>query len=512
MHRSAADTLTLPTATAVSTSSYDRKRAFEVTPEPPSEHVSGEVDPLTAPVGELFVIQQHHATRFHHDLRLEMKNNGTPVLVSWAVPKGLPRRRGERSLAIHTEDHPMGYATFAGTIPEGSYGAGEVRIFDTGTYHLVERNEERLTFRLEGERLAGVYHLVQTGMADGKEQWLAIMSEDLRPDGDQPPPAEPMLATLTDMAFDDPDWGFEPKWDGIRAIATCAGETRLISRNGRDITAAYPELQNLHQQVVALEAMLDGEIVAFEGGVPSFQRLQQRMHVRDQRRVEQMARKIPVSFIVFDLLYMDRTDLTSRPLVERREMLEEAIVLSGNIQVSPLIEGDGTALFRAASDQGMEGVLAKRLSSRYRPGARSRDWLKIKVKFDADVVVVGWTEGEGRRAGTLGSLVMAVYDSGDLRYVGNVGTGFDRHSLADALDRLQQLEETGPPFPSEVLGSRPELQRAHWVEPVLVAKVEHRQLTDAGRLRAPSFQGFRADKEPEECTIEHLLAETGSGA
>jgi bifunctional non-homologous end joining protein LigD len=318
-----------------------------------------------------------------------------------------------------------------------------------------------------------------------------------------------MLATLVPETFDDPEWGFEPKWDGIRALAVCEEETRLISRNERDITVAYPELHRLHEQVVALDAILDGEIVAFDNGVPSFQRLQQRMHLRDQRRVEEMTRRIPVAYIVFDLLYLDGRDLTGEPLAERRQILVETIVPSEQIQISPMTEGSGKALFQAAADQGLEGIMAKRLASLYLPGARSRDWLKVKLSFDADVVIVGWTEGGGNRAGTLGSLVMAVYDGEDLRYVGNVGTGFDRHSLADALERMKALEETRPPFPSDTLRSRPELRQAHWVAPSLVARVEHRQLTSAGRLRSPSFQGFREDKTPEECTYDHLVAEAG---
>ena len=491
----------------MSTSSYDERRDFETTPEPPPEHLTGDVDPLTAPVGDSFVIQQHHATRLHHDLRLEMLNQDVPVLVSWAVPKGLPRRKGERHLAIRTEDHPMGYATFSGTIPEGEYGGGEVRIFDHGTYEMVGRSEDRITFRLEGERLAGIWHLVHTGEKDGKDQWLAIMSEDQRPPGDRRPPAEPMLATLTDEAFDDPGWVFEPKWDGIRAIAICDEETLLVSRNDRDITVAYPELHSLHDQVVALEAMLDGEIVAFDEGVPSFQRLQQRMHLRDQRRIEQMTKRIPVVYVVFDLLYLDGKDLTARSLEERRRLLNEIIVPADTVLTSPVTPGDGVALFEAAKGQGLEGIMAKRLSSRYQPGSRSRDWLKVKVTFDADVVIVGWTEGEGRRAGTVGSLVMAVYDGDELRYVGNVGTGFDQASLADAMERLGGLEETEPVFPSDVVNSRPELRQAHWVTPSLVARVEHRQLTSAGRLRAPSFQGFREDKGPEECTFDQLVPE-----
>ena len=485
-------------------STYDEKRAFDNTPEPPGEHTAPDVDPLTAPVGRQFVIQQHHATRLHHDVRLEMMNPEVPVLVSWAVPKGLPRRRGLGHLAIRTEDHPMGYATFTGSIPQGEYGGGEVRIFDEGEYEIVDRNEERLTFRLDGERLAGIWHLVHTGPKDGKDQWLAIMSQDLRPPGDEPPASKPMLATPTAKAFDDPEWGFEPKWDGIRAIAVCAEDTRLISRNDHDFTVAYPELHALHDQVVALDAMLDGEIVAFDGGVPSFQRLQQRMHLRDQRRVEQMALLVPVAYMVFDLLWIDGRDLTVQPLAERRRILEEALVPSQRIQISPMVEGDGVALFAAAAEQGLEGIMAKRLSSIYQPGTRSRDWLKVKITFDADVVIVGWTEGEGQRLGSFGSLVLAVYDGGELRYAGNVGTGFDRGTLQGVLDRLHALDQSERPFPREVLRSRPELRRAHWVTPSLVARVEHRQLTSAGRLRSPSFLGFREDKDPKECTLAQL--------
>ncbi|MFZ0013084.1 MAG: non-homologous end-joining DNA ligase [Acidimicrobiia bacterium] len=491
----------------VEKSEYDDKRNFDVTDEPPAEHLD-DVDPLTAPPGEVFVIQQHHATALHHDVRLEMQSGETPVLVSWAVPKGLPRRRGDRHLAIRTEDHPMGYATFSGTIPEGEYGGGEVRIFDHGTYEMVERSDDRLTFRLHGDRLAGKWHLIHTGPRDGKDQWLALMSEDLRPEGEAMPPPDPMLATLAPEAFDDPAWAFEPKWDGIRAIAICDDQTGLISRNERDISIAYPELARIHDRVVALEAMLDGEIVAFEEGIPSFQRLQQRMHLRDQTRIDRMAVQIPVAYMVFDILYLDGRDLTGLPFDERRQILREVIVPSPVVQISPVTESDGVALFTAAARQGLEGIMAKKRSSVYRPGARSGDWLKVKVTFDADVVIVGWTEGEGRRSGSVGSLVMAVYEGDDLRYVGNVGTGFDRRSLADAMERLGDLDGSSSPFAADVVRDRPELRRAHWVEPALVARVEHRQLTDSGRLRAPSFQGFRQDKAPRDCTWEQIYRET----
>jgi bifunctional non-homologous end joining protein LigD len=469
-----------------------------------------DVDPLIAPPGLIFVLQQHHATRLHHDFRLEMMNGEVPVLVSWAVPKGLPRRRGDRHLAIRTPDHSMEHANFSGSIPEDEYGGGQVRIFDHGAYEIVERSEDRLTFNLEGERLNGVWHLIFTDHKDGKEQWLAMMREDRRPDPEPRPSLEPMLATLASEPFDDQAWGFEPKWDGIRALAVCDEGTRLVSRNEHDVTVAYPELHRIHEQLVALDAILDGEIVAFENGVPSFQRLQSRMHLRDEKQIGQMAKSIPVAYMIFDILYLDGKDLTGLPLGDRQQLLTEVVVPTDHVQVSPVVPESGTALFSAASEQGLEGIMAKRLTSNYQPGVRSRDWLKVKVTFDADVVIVGWTDGEGRRAGTLGSLVMAVYDAGGLRYVGNVGTGFDRRSLDDALDRLGALEDTVPPFGSDVVRSRSELRRTHWVVPSLVATVEHRQLTGAGRLRSPSFKGFREDKEPEECTYDQLVAEAGS--
>jgi bifunctional non-homologous end joining protein LigD len=330
------------------------------------------------------------------------------------------------------------------------------------------------------------------------------MSKDERSPRTEPPDPAPMLATLVAEAFDDPGWGFEPKWDGIRAIAVCNTETTLITRNAKDVTPAYPELQSLHDSLVALEAMLDGEIVAFEDGRPSFQRIQQRMHLRDPDKVGRMAKSTPVVFMAFDILYLDGRDLTGEPLRERRRLFEEVLVPNDTVQMSPMVEGAGTALFAAAEEQDLAGILAKDLESKYEPGARSRSWLKVKVTFDADVVIVGWTEGSGRRSGTLGSLVMAVYDGDELRYVGNVGTGFDRSSLDDALDRLQALGEADPPFSPQLMRSTRELRGAHWVPPVLVAKVEHRQLTSAGRLRAPSFQGFRDEKAPADCTYDQL--------
>lgn len=486
---------------------YEAKRQFDQTPEPAGTSVERDVDPLTAPTGDSFVIQQHYATRLHHDVRLEMLNGDTPVLVSWAVPKQLPRDRGEKHLAIRTEDHPFEYGSFEGSIPEGNYGAGEVRIFDRGTYEMLERTEDRITFRLDGERLRGRYHLVKTDVEEGREQWLALLSEDMRPEAQERPPLRPMLATLAGHSFDDPAWSFEPKWDGIRALASCDAETRLVSRNGNNVTAGYPDLQSLHERLVALDAILDGEIVAFEDGRPSFQRLQGRMHVRDPKRLERLARQIPVVFMVFDLIYLDGVDLTGETFTDRRRRLEEVVVTSDQLQLSPVVAENGQALFAAAREQKLEGIVAKRNGSVYEPGKRSRSWLKVKLVYEADVVIAGWTEGEGRRAGSIGSLVMAVFDGDDLRYVGNVGTGFDSAALDAAADLLAPLESAAAPFPGETMRSNRELRGAHWVEPELVATVEHRELTGAGKLRAPAFKRWRDDKEPGECTFDQLRPE-----
>lgn len=352
----------------MSESTYDRKRSFESTPEPPGEH-AGDVDPLAAPVGSGFVVQQHHATALHHDVRLEMMNGDIPVLVSWAVPKGLPRRRGERHLAIRTEDHPMKYATFSGSIPEGEYGGGEVRIFDHGSYELVGRTDDRLTFRLLGGRLAGVWHMVHTGPMNGKDGWLALMSKDEREDPEAWPVAEPMLPTASDQSGDEEGRGYEPKWPGMRVLARCTDGTHLYNSAGKEISGTFPDLARLHDRVVALDAMVDGVIVAFADGRPSPGRL-------DETMASDSEVQVPIAYLLFDLLYLDGRDITDRPLRERRELLEELIVPSDRVQLSPLTEGNGAALLSAVADQGFDGVVAKRLDSRYQPGPTD-DWLEI---------------------------------------------------------------------------------------------------------------------------------------
>lgn len=489
---------------------YRDKRTFDRTPEPQPE-VDGNVDPGTAHAGERFVIHQHHARRLHFDLRLEMFNGTVPVLVSWAVPKNLPLVPKEKHLAVHVEDHPYDYGFFSGAIPAGEYGAGEVRIFDEGTYELVEQEPGKLTFRLAGDRMKGVWHLIRTKRNEGRD-WLVWLRHSERPDPDPLPPLEPMKATPATEAFEDAGWLFEPKWDGIRALAICSGDqTMLMSRNHNDITATYPELHNVHTRIVAIDGIIDGEIVALTEGRPSFERLQGRMNLQNERDIKRAMAEIPVSYIAFDVLYLDGRSLLAEPLEKRKELLEKIVVTTDRLQVSPVTPGDGTTLAEAARAARLEGIVAKKLGCPYRPGKRVRDWLKIKVVHEADVVIGGWSTGEGARAKSFGSLLVGAYEDGDLRYLGSVGTGFTDKTLGQVLELLRECETDECPFAGGAAAVRSagrfgRVRDPRWIHPDLVAKVEFRELTAGGRLRAPSFKGLRSDKPPEECLFADVEA------
>lgn len=316
------------------------------------------------------------------------------------------------------------------------------------------------------------------------------------------PRIAPMMAVPIDEPFDDQAWGFEPKWDGVRAIAEIVdGRVRMWSRNGNDISAAYPEIQELGTSLPA-GTVVDGEVVAFRDGLPSFERLQQRMHLRDARRISQVAVENPVVYMIFDLLSDAGVDLTRLPLSERRARLEDLITPSQHVQISPMTVENGEALFAAARKQHLEGIVAKRLDSVYLPGRRHPDWRKIKVVHEVDAVVVGWRPGSGGRASGLGSLVVALYDGGDLHSIGSVGSGFDQRSLRAMEELLELVASDEPPLPTGTIQDSGEV---HWVRPELVAVVEYREVTSGGHLRAPVFKGMRSDKSPSDCTIDQLV-------
>ncbi len=479
---------------------YRAKRDFALTSEPPPE--ADQTDDGVGPdadgtvEGARFVLQHHLATRLHHDLRLEREG----VAVSWAVPKGLPDVRGVKHLAVQTEDHPISYMTFEGEIPRGEYGGGPVRIWDSGTYRLREWEDGSVKMLLHGRRHRGEWHLFRT---DG-DQWLIVRADDPAPGElpDDPPQLEPMLATAVTEPFDDPGWVFEIKWDGVRVIAVVErpgrggdGWTRLTSRAGNDVTGGYPELKELWQRVLARNAVLDGEIVAFDSsGRPSFQRLQTRMHLRGEADVARAAQRNPVTYVVFDLLAVDGELLCDRPLEERLELLDDLVIPGDGVHISERFRGEGVALYAAATQQGLEGIMAKRLTSRYRPGARSRDWRKIKVRHTCDVVIGGWLPGEGGRGGDLGALLVGWYEDGRLVFGGRVGTGFDTAERRRLLERMAEVGDLGASPFEDV----PRLPPPRWVRPVLVCRVEYSELTDGGRLRAPSYKGL-VEADPSEC-------------
>jgi bifunctional non-homologous end joining protein LigD len=490
---------------------YAAKRDFGRTPEPSGEDAAPaeaaapadeeearpaglrEVAPLEP--GRRFTIQQHHARRLHHDVRFERDG----VLVSFAVPKRLPEEPGVKHLAVNTEDHPLDYLTFSGTIPAGEYGGGEVRLFDLGSYEPLEVADGKLTVRLHGSRYRGAeFHFFRTRDRD----WLVILGGKVSLPQPAPPPTYlPMMASLTAEPFDDDGWQFEVKWDGHRCLANLGRATRLTSRTARDMTGQFPELIDLHRQLAARNAVVDGEIVALDRyGRPSFERMQDRFH----RHPEELARnkgRVPVQFIAFDLLWLDGQPLLDLPLTERRARLQEVLVETRDVRLSQVVHGRGVDFFEQARGLGLEGVVAKRSASPYRPGTRSHDWRKIKALRRQDCVVVGWTPGQGQRGPTLGSLLLAVSDGGRLRYAGNVGTGFTQAFLAELLPSLVEREVAKPAFEGA-----PRVRGARFVRPELVCEVEYLKWTDDGKLRAASFKGLRPDKPPGDCVREDPVA------
>ena len=478
------------------TATYDAMRDFGKTPEPAGGTEAPAAD------GPRFVIQHHLATRLHHDVRLE--RGGT--LRSWAVPKGLPDVPGVRHMAVPTEDHPMGYLTFEGEIPQGEYGGGPVRIWDTGTYETVEWRPDKVTFTLRGRRHRGTWHLFRFG---SDKEWMVTRRDEPVDVPPPPPQLRPMLAGTRDAPFDDPAWLFEVKWDGIRVVATVrrpgGGEdpsTALVTRAGNDVTAAYPELWPLWERVLARNAVLDGEVVALGAdGRPSFERLQERMHVRDADHVQRLRRRLPVTLVVFDVLAVDGEALVDQPLEERLARLGDLLVPGTAVIRSEPVREHGCALYAAVEAQGLEGIVAKRAASRYLPGKRSQDWLKIKVRRPGRVVIGGWLEGHGGRSGDLGSLLVGAYDDGGaLRYAGRVGTGFDGAERARLLARLGPLEVDRSPFDDDV----PKEPGRHWVRPELVCAVQFGEVTSAGRLRAPAYGGLVPDADPRACRCDDL--------
>jgi len=469
---------------------YGRKRDFEATPEPAPKRPRRRRTAAKAP---RFVIQEHHATRLHWDLRLERDG----VLVCFAVPNGLPEEPRDNRLAVHTEDHPLEYLDFHGDIPKGSYGAGTMTIWDRGTYEELKWEPRKIEVALHGERVQGRYALFPLDKDDDPKDWMIHRMDPPADPGREPMPDRivPMLARAGALPRDDERWAYEIKWDGVRAVAHSEpGRLRLHSRNLNDITDRYPELSRLNRALSHHHAILDGEVVAFgEDGRPSFGALQRRMHLGSASAVRRLAREAPVTYVIFDLLWLDGHSLMELPYAERRARLGELGLDGERWQTPEHVVGHGAELLAASERQGLEGIVAKRLDSSYEPGRRSACWIKVKNVERQEVVVGGWLPGEGRRRERIGALLVGVQDDEGrgLRYAGRVGTGFTE----DELDRLAALlrphERLTSPFTAP--GPRPP-KGSVFVEPRFVAEVEFREWTQGGQLRAPSYKGLRDDK------------------
>jgi bifunctional non-homologous end joining protein LigD len=481
--------------------SYRAKRDFASTGEPDGGPArDGDRDEDRA---ARFVVQEHHATRLHWDLRLERDG----VLVSYAIPNGIPSLPSENRLAVHTEDHPLGYLDFHGEIPAGQYGAGTMTVWDRGTYeaHLFDAKKVEVTFH--GERLTGRYGLFPIGGETAPQDWMIHrMDPPADPQrGPMPSRILPMLAGAGSLPARDDGWSFEVKWDGVRAIAYAQpGRLRLESRNLRDITPGYPEVRGLLGDLGMREVVLDGELVAFdEAGKPSFERLQRRMHVTAPSAVRRLSASTPVVYAIFDLLFLDGHSLMDRPYSERRKALE-ALGLSGPAWRVPAAHpGSGRQLLAATAAQGLEGIVAKRADARYEPGRRTGAWVKVKHTRRQELVIGGWIPGEGRRRESIGALLMGHFEDGRLRYAGRVGTGFTDRMLSQLAARLAELQRETPAF-----DPLPKLPReAQFVAPELVAEVEFREWTSEGVMRAPSYKGLRDDRPAIEVVREDRSGE-----
>jgi bifunctional non-homologous end joining protein LigD len=471
---------------------YRRKRDPAKTDEPiPAAPPRGRRGTST------FVVQEHHASALHWDFRLERDG----VLVSWALPKGVPPDPTVNHLAVQTEDHPLSYAAFEGSIPKGQYGGGRVSIWDHGTYLTEKWSEREIKVVLDGERTHGRFVLFRTG---GKKWMIHRMDAPASPGWQAiPDKVEPMLATLGALPAkaEDDSWAYEMKWDGVRALCRVdGGRIRLVSRNGAEMSAAYPELRGLGEALGTTQVLLDGEIVSFDpSGRPNFGRLQKRMHVGRSAEASRLATAEPVVYLIFDVLHLDGRSTMALPYSQRRSILEGLDLAGPAWQVSPAFDGDGAKALQASQEQQLEGVLAKRRDSVYVPGARSRDWLKIKNIRAQEVVIGGWREGAGRRAGTIGALLLGIPDREGLAYVGKVGTGFTDAMLADLTSKLSRLSRQSSPF---VDVPRPDAKDAHWVTPRLVGEVAFTEWTTDGRLRHPAWRGLRDDKTADQVRRE----------
>ncbi len=518
---------------------YNQKRSFDKTPEPEGK--------LETTRTFRFVVQRHKASRLHYDLRLEM--NG--VLKSWALPKGPSMNPSDKRLAIHTEDHPVKYLSFEGTIPKGNYGAGIMLIWDEGIYEVIpnkdavsekellqqyEKGDIKLIFH--GHKLKGSFALVKTTRGEKQNQWLLIKKKDEYAtslaydaedqvvlnnaenekivsssikDLDPGKYIKPMLATQAKEIFDHQDWLYELKWDGYRVMAHLHnGSAKLYSRNGVSYTEKFsPVTKELNS--ISHDAVLDGEMVIVnEEGLPDFQKLQ---------NYNPDTTKGTLRYYVFDLLHLNGIDTVSLGLKERKSLLPELLEDLQRVIYCDHLEGMGSVFYNRAIEAGMEGIIAKKANSRYFPGLRSEDWLKIKSTESAEVFICGYTDSE-KGAKLFGSLILGSMDKGNLVYIGNCGSGYDNKEHKNLQKQLDKLRVENSPFNKKLnlKGRKP-----NWVKPELICEVKYSEITKSGVMRHPIYKGLRNDKklveittpekvkiDPKDATVETTNNATGT--
>jgi DNA ligase D-like protein (predicted polymerase)/DNA ligase D-like protein (predicted ligase)/DNA ligase D-like protein (predicted 3'-phosphoesterase) len=454
-------------------SEYAKRRSFGKTPEPPPAVTEGE--------GDRFVVHRHHATRLHYDLRLEKGG----VLKSWAVPKGLPPRPGIMRLAVSTEDHPLEYMNFEGSIPKGQYGGGKMWIYARGKYEITKEKKDGFYFRLQSREISSEYRMHRTR----ENEWMLERIDKPQVDWLREP-IEAMLARPADGPPDSGDYLYEVKWDGIRAmVALDEGEVRIRTRNQRDITSKFPELLVPDRSFRAASALFDAEIVCLDdAGKSVFSNVIHRIQQNSESAIERARVSYPAVCYIFDCLCLDGRAIVNEPLSRRREWMEDAIRRDTTYRVSEAVT-DGPGLFKAAVSMGLEGIMAKERSSVYRPGTRSALWLKIKKRQTMDCAIIGYTKGRRGRQALFGALQLALRDGNELRYLGKVGAGFDEKSMKETFAYLEKIRHIKRPISERP----PDEAQTVWIEPRAICEVQFASLTKDGMLREPVFIRLRPD-------------------
>lgn len=452
---------------------YKEKRAFDKTTEPGVEAAAGS--------GNSFVVHRHHASRMHYDLRLEQ--NG--VLKSWAVPRGFPARPGIKRMAVHTEDHPLKYLDFHGTIPKGEYGGGDMWIYARGKYNITKTKKNGFYFRLQSREISAEYRIHDTG----DNQWLLEMVDNPQVDYLQQF-NEPMLAESSKKVPIGEDYSYEVKWDGIRAIISIEEDViKIHNRNGKDITANFPELCIPQEAFRVYGAVFDGEIVCLDdAGKPIFKDVIRRLFHKSEGAVERAAKKTPAVCYLFDCLYLDGRAIINEPLWQRQEWLLDCMKPDTPYRFSSSVE-DGVDLFEAAKQHGLEGIMAKDLKGKYYPGKRSNGWIKVKVRNTIECLVIGYTEGKGDRSSLFGAMHLAKKEGSNLIYLGKVGTGWNAKQMAEIFDTLKKIDSAEKPIKEKLVDD----SVSTWIKAELVCEVQYASITSAGTLREPVFLRFRFD-------------------